>query len=321
MKRLVILNPTARRASRYLGLVEDMAAGQDAELQETEGAGDASELARRARAEGVSEIVSAGGDGTLNEIVNGLAPFGADEGSGGERLPRVPAVGLLPLGTGNDTARSLGVPLDPEEARARLEEDTVRSVDVGRVSGGDERYFVNSAIGGVGGLVERRLSGRLKRWLGSYSYRAAAISALRHVPRYRVTVDWAGGHESIRAVAYSVVVANGSSAGGGVPVAPGARMDDGRLEVVVIESGPLRRIPGLVLDVLRGRHLQRDDVRRITASAVTLRSRPAMWVSVDGEVFGDQSLRVEILRGALRVLAPRADGDAAASSDETQREV
>lgn len=297
------MNPTARRASRHRDLLEEMADEPGTELRETAGPGDASDLARRAREEGVSEIVSAGGDGTLNEVVNGLAPLGEAGGGGGEPAP-VPAVGLIPLGTGNDAARSLGVPLEPGEARAALEECSPRSVDVGRVTGGRESYFVNSVIGGVGGLVERRMSGRLKRWLGAYSYRVAAVSALRHLPRHRVTVEWKDGGQSLRAAAYSVIVANGRSAGGGIPVAPGARVDDGLLDLVVVECGPARRIPGLVWTVLHGGHLEREDVRWVRGESFAVRARPPVWVSLDGEVFGDEALTVEVVPDALRVLTP-----------------
>lgn len=300
MKRLVILNPTARRTPRHRGLLEEMAAEPGTELRETRGPGDASGLARRAREEGVAEVVSAGGDGTLNEVVNGLAPSG--DGSGSEQT--LPAVGLLPLGTGNDAARSLGVPLDPEEARTVVDSGRTRTVDVGRVRGGRERYFVNSAVGGVGGLVERRLPPALKRWLGGYSYRLAAVAALRHVPRYRVTAEWDDGRECVRSVVYSVIVANGSLAGGGVPVAPGAGVDDGVLDLVLIECGAAREMPGLVWSVLRGRHPERDDVRRVRVESVSLRARPPIWVSLDGEVFGDEALEAEVVPGALRVLTP-----------------
>lgn len=303
MRRLVILNPTARRASRHRGLLEEMAAEPETELRETTGPGDASALARRARAEGAAELVSAGGDGTLNEVVNGLAPFGRE----GDGTGSVPAVGLLPLGTGNDTARSLGVPLDPEEARAVLDEGATRTVDVGRVRGSRERHFVNSAVAGVGGLVERRLPAGLKRWLGSYSYRVAAVAALRHIPRYRVTAECDEGRETVRSVAYSVIVANGSHAGGGVPVAPGARVDDGLLDLVVVECGPARKMPGLVWSVLRGEHPGRDDVRRERVESVSIRARPPIWVSLDGEVLGDEAFRADVVPDALRVLTPRID--------------
>lgn len=317
MKRLVILNPTARRASRTRRLLSEMAAAPDTQLRETSGPGDAADLARWARSERVSEIVSAGGDGTLNEIVNGLAPFrrrSAAEDAGADPGPAaspVPAVGLLPLGTGNDVARSLGVPLDPEDARRVLEEGSRRTIDLGRVAAEPERerYFVNSAIAGVGGLAERRLSPRLKRWLGAYAYRVMVVSALRDVPRYRVTVEWDGGRESLRAVAYSVILANGSRAGGGIPVAPEARMDDGLLDVMVVGAGPAKRVPGLVWDVMRGRHPGREDVSHVRAESVTLRSRPPVWVGVDGEVFGDGTVSVEVVPRALRVIVPESDDD------------
>lgn len=302
MNRLVILNPTARLASRCEALIEEIGADPGTEVVRTSGRGDASGLARRGREEGASEIVSAGGDGTLNEVVNGLAPF-----AGAKSRPP-PTVGLLPLGTGNDAARSLGVPLDLREARSVLDRGTTRRVDVGHVTGERDRYFVNSVIGGVGGLVERRLTGRLKRWLGRYSYLFAAVSALRRPTRHRVRLEWAEGEQSMEMSALSVIVANGSFAGAGIPVAPGARVDDGRLDAVVIEAGAARRIPGLVADVLRGRHIGRDDVRHVRASSLSVQARPPMWASLDGEVLGDEELELSVIPGALRVRAASGGG-------------
>lgn len=312
MRRLLVFNPTARRASRGRDLLEEMASADDTELRETSGPGDAAELARAARDGGVSRIVVAGGDGTVQEVVNGLAPFGSEDPPGGRRgeagTPRptsLPAIGLLPLGTGNDMARSLGVPLELEEAREVLEEGDERTVDLGRVSAPRERYFVNSAIGGVGGLVQRRLSDRLKRWLGASSYPIAALLALGRVPLRRVTVEWGLGRESLRADAYSVIIANGRFAGGGVPVAPEARTDDGLLDLVVIEArGGVGRIPGLAWSVLRGRHLERPDISHVRTDSFTLRSRPPMWVSLDGEVYGDEALEAEVVPSAVRMLVP-----------------
>lgn len=298
MKRLVILNPTARLASRCEELLETMAAEPGTELRRTAGPGDASRLARRAREAGTSEVVSAGGDGTLNEVVNGLAPFADDTPD------PLPTVGLLPLGTGNDAARSLGVPLEPGEARSVLEQGTTRTVDVGHATGVRDRYFLNSAIGGVGGLVERRLTDRLKRWLGRYSYVFAAVSALRRPTRHRVHLEWAEGEQSLAKSALNVIIANGRFAGAGIPVAPGARVDDGRLDAVVIEAGPARRIPRLVVDVLRGRHLDRDDVEHVRVASVSVRARPPMWASLDGEVLGDDALRLTAVPDALRVFVP-----------------
>lgn len=283
MRRLVVLHPTARRAARGRRPAEALARGAGAELRETAAPGDAAELARRGRKDGVSQIVVAGGDGTVNEVINGLAPFRAEGGEGQDERDRsAPAVGILPLGTGNDAARSLGVPLDLEAARAVLEAGVTRDVDLGRVSGREDRYFVNSAVGGVGGLVERTLSARLKRWLGPLSYLVAALASLRHGPRYRVTAECAGRRRPLRAAAYSVIVANGRGAGAGIPVAPEARMDDGQLDLVVLEAGTATRLPGLVWDVVRGSHLGREDVHWVRAERLSVRARPPMWVSLDG---------------------------------------
>lgn len=309
MRRLVVFNPTARRANRGRRVAEALARGSGAELRETSAPEGAAELARRGREAGVSQLVVAGGDGTVHQAVDGLVSVReGDEARGGTGRPPPPAVGILPLGTGNDLARSLGVPLDLDAARSVVEAGATRTVDLGRVSSAGGRHFVNSAVGGVGGLVERTLSPALKRWLGRLSYLVAVLVSLRHLPRYRVSVECAGREEPLRAEAYSVIVANGRMAGAGIPVAPEARLDDGLLDLVVLEGGSAARVPGLVWDVLRGSHLGRDDVRWLRAERVFVRSRPPMWFSLDGEVFGDEAVEVEVVPRSLDVIVPGSDG-------------
>lgn len=244
----VILNPGSRtggdedvleRLERLLG---------DWEVRRTEHAGHAGELARAAAAEGFETVVAAGGDGTVNEVVNGLAAAAA-AGEGRACL------GILPLGTGNDLVRLLGIPADLEEAVAALRLGACRRLDLGEMRTGDEsRFFLNVAAGGFSGEVDKALTPEIKRSWGPLAYLRAATEVLRDLEVYRVRIRF-DGDETVELAALNVVVANGRFAGGGVPIAPRAHPCDGLLEVVVIPEMPLTSMVALAPRVLAGRHL------------------------------------------------------------------
>lgn len=287
----VILNPAAGRAGDAADVVQRLASLPGATLVRTEGPGHAAALARGAAREGCERLVVAGGDGTVSEAVDGLGPGFGDV-----------SLGIVPLGTGNDFARSVGLPLDPHSAVDALGSSRPRRVDVAGVDGWDAGFLVNMAIGGFGGRVERHLTQDRKRRWGALAYVWAAARELRRVPRHRVRIRLDG--EELRMDAATVVVANGPRAGGGIPVAPRARVDDGLLDVVVLLHAPL---PGLLRGIVRafrGRHLDSAGFLWRRARRISVSSTPGMWFNADGEHVGRGSVRFELRPGVLPVLAP-----------------
>ncbi|MGH9362263.1 MAG: diacylglycerol/lipid kinase family protein, partial [Thermoanaerobaculia bacterium] len=256
----------------------------------TEGPGHAERLAREAVAEGCELMVAAGGDGTLNEVVNGLAPDFA-----GVRL------GLLPLGTGNDFARSIGVPADLDGALAVLAAGRTAAVDVGRVTAGDARWFVNVSAGGFSGLVDEKLDRAKKRAWGPLSYLRSAVEALPELAPYHTTIRLDGG-ETLELSAYSVVVANGRYVAGGIPVAPEARLDDGLFDLMVVPQASVPQLAVLLPLVLLGRHHASELVLFRRTAALEIRSVPPMWFNADGELLGEEPARFELLPRALQVV-------------------
>lgn len=288
---VAILHSGARRAAEGRAALERL---EGWEVRATEGAGHAARLAREARAAGFRSVVAAGGDGTVNDVLNGL------DGDFGDLV-----LGIVPLGSGNDCARSLGLPLDPEEAVAVIREGCTRRVDVGRAAvDGGVRFFLNAAVGGLGGRVTVEVPPAAKRRLGRFAYPLFAASRLRDPPLHELTLRLDGA-ETRRERAFSVVVAGGRFLGGGIPVAPEASPDDGRFEVMVFRACPLPRAALLLLRTLRGRHLDGDGVLYRRARRVELGAEPPLWLSLDGETVGAGRAELEVLPGAVRVAVPR----------------
>ncbi|HWN42396.1 MAG TPA: diacylglycerol kinase family protein [Thermoanaerobaculia bacterium] len=286
----IIVNPNAGSVED-LGILE-AALGRlpGSRICRTEEAGDAERLAREAVRDGADLVVAAGGDGTLNEVVNGLS-----EDFGKARL------GLLPLGTGNDFARSIGVPDDLESALALLESGSARFVDVARATIGETgRCFVNMSAGGFSGEVSERASEAKDLW-GPLAYMRGAIGALPELKGFLTTITL-NGAETLRLETYNIVVCNGRYVASGIPAAPTAVLDDGLLDVLIAPMTTIPQLAVLIPQVLLGRHLESDLLLFRRATRVEIECDPPMGFNVDGELIGEGTARFEILPRALQVI-------------------
>lgn len=300
---LVIGNPRAGRgvvARRWGDILQRMHdAGLQPEGRLTERPGHAIEMAGKARSEGRELVVAAGGDGTVHEVANGLLADGLPRE--GEALP---ALGLLPAGSGCDYARTFQVPSGLDAAIARLATARDRNVDVGRVrcrrAGEDHvRHFVNVAEVGIGAEVAERAS-RLPRALGPARYALAFALILGGQQTVSSEVDLDGHHAE--GTLTNLVVALGQYFGGGMRIAPRADPSGGRFEVQV-QSGSKLDYALAIPKVFRGTHLPHPRVREEQAEAVEVSCRPEARVEADGEVLGTTPAHFRILAGALRVRA------------------
>lgn len=304
----VIVNPAAGggRGRRARALVEAALGrrGFRFRVHETGGRGDAVDLARRSLDAGAGAILSVGGDGTAHEVANGLL----SEAGGGA----LPAMGVVPVGTGNDFARMLGVSRSaPVDGLERLER---RYLDAGKLEweGGAE-YFINGSGTGIDVEVVRQIE-RLPRIPGFASYLIGvlrALAAFRAIP-VRVRLDGEARSENVMIVA----VMNGDRQAGGFHVCPGALPHDGRLDVCLVRElgmvGSLRVLPR----VLRGTHVGHAAVAMARAGAIDIESSSGapLFFQVDGELRTPDTrwLRYSVTSGALPVLA--APGSLAAAS-------
>jgi len=291
---VVIANPAAGRAARYPCVAEAMEAAAGSELHWTRRPGHAAELAVDAARRDVRDLVIAGGDGTIHEVVNGLT-------AAGERGPRL---ALVPLGTGNDLCRSLGLSLDPHDALAALRGGSERTVDLLAVEvDGDRRVAVNFGLGGFAGDIAVHVTEDRRRLWGDLIYLRGAVESLRSLRSYRseLVLD---GERLAPLDLMALVVANGRCLGGGIPAAPRARPDDGLMDVVAVRSCSPVRLPGLLARVLTGRHLSDSRVLWCRARRVELRPEEPMPFNLDGQPFGAGRATFEVLPGALPLATP-----------------
>ncbi len=299
----VILNPAAGRGQgkqRRAALESLLAAsGVLCELLETRAAGDATRLAAQAAAEGANIVAAAGGDGTLSEVLNGLAAGGFTA-----------RLGILPLGTGNDFARCIGVGTDLKAAVDTLFHGTPRAIDVGQVRFGDHapRYFLNVSGCGFDALAAQRVNENRDRrgWRhirGMPAYLCAVLQELATLRAASLRLEADGQVFEQRAMLCAI--ANATSYGGGMRVAPDALLDDGLFDICTIaEAGRwefLRAFPG----VFKGTHVSHPKVTMRRAREIYLSSEPPLPVLVDGDVLGTTPVRFSILPCALEIMAPR----------------
>jgi diacylglycerol kinase (ATP) len=290
MRTCVIVNPNAGSVGEIAALRETLGRLPETAVLLTEKPGDAETLAARALTSGAGQVVAAGGDGTLNEVVNGLAA-----GFGRARL------GLLPLGTGNDFARSIGVPADLEDALAVLAAGRTRAVDVGRAEiSGRKRWFINMAAGGFAGAVSEKAGEVKDRW-GPLAYLRAAVGTLPELRGFaaRVTLD---GGERLEIEAFNVVVSNGRFVAGGIPAAPQSLLDDGRLDLMIVPSVSIPKLAVLVPQVLLGRHAGSDLLLFRQAARLEIAAEPPMSFNLDGELAGEGTIRFEVSPRVLEMV-------------------
>lgn len=305
---VAVVNPASaggRTRERWPEIARAMRrAGVEFEERVTGAPGEATAAVRAALRAGAARIVAVGGDGTVNEVVNGFfddggAPLGPDA-----------VLGIVPRGTGADLRRTLAIPTGVEEAVALLARGASRRIDVGRVEWGPPgagvapRMFLNIADCGVGGEVVARVNRSRRKGRGGtpvFLYHSLAVLLGYRATRLRIEADGAVVEERVR----SLVVANGRCFGGGMRIAPDARVDDGLFDVVVIgdltRAAAVRGVPALY----RGRHVGRPGVRVLRARSVEVvpLEEPAPLFDLDGEQVGAAPARITCLPGALRVCA------------------
>lgn len=289
---LVIVNPVAGGGSESDRIESWLERRPEARLRRTRQGGDARRWAREAAGEGCGLVVAAGGDGTVHEVAHGILEAGRAE----------VALGILPLGTGNDLIRSLGVPDDLEEALELLDRGARRSMDVIRLGSeeGEDRIVLNALTGGFSGEIHEALDEELKESWGPLSYLRSGLEMWGERSPFRLELEVDG--EVSEYDALNLVVANGAYAGHGIPVAPGADPFDGLLEVVLILDASGLELSSLAARMLTGGPVEHDALVRCSGRAVEVRCAEPLPVSVDGEAEVRSSLSLRVRPRALPVV-------------------
>jgi diacylglycerol kinase (ATP) len=292
VKTCIICNPGAGSVDDLELIRQQLQLFPSASVRFTADRGDASRLAQEAITDACDLVIAAGGDGTLNEVINGLS----------SHLDSV-QVGLIPLGTGNDFARMLGLSGPIEGCIDLLLQGDVRPTDLVRVTTDRVRYFINVSAGGFSSAVNEKLTPEIKQSWGPLAYVRCAAEALPELLAYKteITLD---GARSTELSLYNAVIANGRFVAGGTMIAPEASIDDGLLDIVLIPENPAADIALVAAQMMVGTHLASEGVVFRRAAKVTVRSEPGMWFNVDGELIGNEPATFEVLPRAIHFLRP-----------------
>lgn len=294
----VILNPQsgggrgARHADEIIRELE--ARGVAAVLHETRATGHAVDLAAQLATAGVDTIVAAGGDGTIHDVANGILESGTGV-----------AMGVIPLGTGNDFAKMVPGAENRASAYDTLARPCIRHFDVGHATwAGGAEYFTNGMGTGIDVEVVRQLH-RLPALPGPVKYLLGLLRALTAYSPVAVTAILNG--ERLDRTVMMMAIGNGVCQGGGFYLTPHASADDGQLELCVIDSVPLWKVPAILPRVLRGTHAGHRAVimRSFECLRIEARGRTALYFQLDGELREPPDARwveVKVRPGALRVV-------------------
>lgn len=282
---LVVFNPQAGRGRGHQRAAEVQqalqAAGIRYESVVSEGRGHAIELARRAALAGRELIVAAGGDGTINEVVNGLML--AEEEGAHSRL------GIMPIGSGNDLAGALGIPLDLRQAAQRLAQGQSRRIDLGRVNG---RWFDNSVGIGFEATINVEAH-RITRLHGQPQYFLAILRSVSH-PAYPLARIFMDDSAPFTKQILIISVGNSHRTGGGFLVTPDAALDDGLLDLCIADAIPRRQILRLLPKVVKGTHRGEPVVQLTRVTRLVVESEDPLPVHADGEMLWEDAHRLEI---------------------------
>ena len=288
-KAILIVNTFSRNGEKFIFEAVDELTALGLELVATLPVRDLSrlpEVVREAINSGIGLIVIGGGDGTFSSVVDYFAHHDV-------------VLGVLPFGTGNDFARSLGIPLDLKDACRTIVTGRIARIDLGLVN---NDYFVSTIGIGINSEVSRYISRSLKRRWGRLAYFLVAAKLFwRHRP-FQVKIK--SLEEEFTLTTHQVVVSNGRYHGGGIPVAPQASLNNYQLVVYTIEGISRWHLLKMAFWVKTGQHYRHKETHYLTTRKVTLETEKPMAVSVDGESIFYTPVTVVIDPAALRVIVP-----------------
>ena len=287
MKVKVIMNPVAGRGRALKAKPQILKAlleyNAELHLEETKGPQHATELARQTVRDGFDLIIIAGGDGTINQVVNGM---------GDERIP----LGVIGCGTGNDFARALGMPTDPVAAVRQIMAGETQQIDLCRVN---QSYFVSSVGVGFDGEVAFHANQGFRRVRGKTAYLCSVFKTLFSYLSQRIKLTVDGLVMEFNSLL--VAVTNSPTYGGGYKINPEARINDGLFDVCAVQYMSRPEILAYLPLLLPGWHQNLNKVRMMKGRSITLESNEPFYYQVDGEILTDKTLRFTIVPRVLAI--------------------
>ena len=285
----IIWNSNAGSSSVQESVASRLSEMAGVRVIETAGRDEAIRTTRQAIRDSVPRIIAAGGDGTVNAVATAFMQEGAGES----------AFGVIPLGTGNDLARSLGMPLNPLDSLVQALEGRIHLIDVvAAEQPGHPRWIFNMVTAGNSGRFADRVTSELKEKWGVLAYLRAGVEALQDLTVYDVTLQ-ADGAAPMTVRALNVFIANGRTSGGGLRVAPAACLTDGLLDYIVVLEGTGGALTTLAADYAFDRLLENELILAGRARSLRVTACPALEFSGDGDVIDSAPTSFAVCDGAL----------------------
>jgi lipid kinase YegS len=292
VKIAVITKPAAPTALNALrdAIAELRAAGHVVRARMTFEAHDAARFARSAARANADVIIAAGGDGTINQIVNGIMRAGAPH----------PQLAIVPLGTANDFAKGLLIPQDVGAAVALAVNGNAEPVDIAAVN---DRCFINVSTGGFGPDITEESSAKLKRRFGKLAYFFTAVRKLTKLEPYHAAFE-ADGKTVYDGPFFFFAVGNARHTGGGTPVTPHADFSDAQLDLAVFTGDKRRDFLALLPELRAGEHPHEADVLYLKARDIRVRGQDGFAVNADGEPLRGKEFRYRLIGTRIAVMRP-----------------
>jgi diacylglycerol kinase (ATP) len=291
MRVVLVSNPSSGSSAREIVDEIDATLGSLGDVRRVEPSLESFDETLRAAVRDATLVVTAGGDGTMNQTVNALA----------DRLHDL-KFALVPMGTGNDLARTLDIPMEPSDAAEAIVEGAERSIDVSAASSaGAERLFVNACMGGFPVEVDEAIDPDLKKRLGPVAFVVGGIKAARELERSRVKLN---DHDVADCLA--VGVGNGRTCGGGIEVWPQADPGDGALDGCALPAANAAAAARLAAKVKLASHAEIDGVEFERATRIVIDADPPVEFNVDGELIGLKTPATFETVAKIRMVVPPA---------------
>ena len=300
MRIKIILNPYANRwgAKARIPDIENALkkANVDYDLVTTTAARDGTEFAKTAVSEQYDAVIAAGGDGTISEVANGLITAVPDD------QPTTP-LGILPIGSANDLAKMMGLPLTLPEAINVIVQGHTHPFDVGQIQYDGKTHFFdnNSAIAMEPMITLEHM--KIQRVSGEARYYLAILRGVIKLKAWQMSIQWDDGEYV--GPTYLLSVCNGPRTGG-MMIAPGALMDDGYFDIVLAPEIPKRDVISFLLKLTKGTHIEKEPVTFVRTKSLQITSEPGTPLHADGEILSEAAKEISynIMPQKLTMLVP-----------------
>lgn len=287
-RAVLIGNLRSRSTAKLFSAAHRLLIARGIEIVESHAVKNGADLRKRvagAIADGHELVIVGGGDGSMTSVVGHFAHKDA-------------VLGVLPLGTGNSFARSLGIAPTVESAVDAIVHGKVARVDLGLVNG---RHFANFATVGLSSRIARATPDTLKKWLGPLAYVVAGIGPLLRSKAFRASIAWE--HNKVKVRTHQLIVANGRYYGK-TPVLPNATLTDGMLALFTTTGLSRWDVAKLFIAVARNRQTSLANAEYFSAPEISVKTKPDQPLDIDGEAFGATPARFSVDKRALRVMVP-----------------